>query len=146
VKKFAIILFGLVILSCQDIENCETDNNLDFMIVRFFDIETKQAKKVGFTIGSGNFVYGEGFYSEDSTAVALPLNPSEDTTPFFFLSDTSSHELEMSHEVEFSIFDPKCDPSITFINLDTVRYTFDSLSIPGTTTNRQLSTNVEVYF
>lgn len=145
-KKFGIILFGLVILSCQDIEDCRTDDNLDVMIVRFYDIETKQTKKVGFTIGSGSYIYGEGYFSDDSTAVALPLNPSENATTFFFLTDTSNHELEMSHDVAFSIFDPKCDPSITFINLDTIRYTFDSLSIPGTVTNIQLDTNVKIYF
>ena len=144
-KKSTIILLALVVLGCQDIENCDTDNNLDFMIVRFFDIETASSKKVGFIIGSGTTAYTD-IYSADSTLAVLPLDPANPETSFFFVSDTSNHELVMSHEVSFSIFDPKCDPSITFFNLDTVRYTFDSLSIPGTITNRQLSTNVEIYF
>lgn len=145
-KKIGIVLFGLFILSCQDIENCGTDSNLDFMILRFFDFETKASKKVGFLItaeGSPNaFVL-----SSDSTAVGLPLNPDDPTTTYFFASDTSMFELEISYDkVQVSIFDPECEPSYTFIGLDTVRYTFDSLSIPGTITNIQLSTNVEVYF
>ncbi|WP_420576655.1 hypothetical protein [Ekhidna sp.] len=145
-KKLAIIIFGLAIISCQDIENCGTDDNLDFMILRFFDYETQNAKKIGFTITAENSPYVFTPF-EDSTGVGLPLNPDDPTTIFFFDSDTSHFEVEMSYEkVEISIFDPKCDPSYTFIGLDTVRYTFDSLSIPGVVTNRQLSTNVEVYF
>ena len=146
-KKLGIIFIWLSALSCQDIENCDTDDNWGIMIVRFFDFETKDAKKIGFAIGTGNIRYGESFFSEDSTFIGLPLNPDQKTTTFYFESDTSRFELEMSYEdLEVSIFDPKCDPSYTFLGLDTVRYTFDSLSIPGTVTNRQLSTNVEVYF
>ncbi|MEQ8626307.1 hypothetical protein [Ekhidna sp.] len=145
-KKLRIILIGLAVLSCQDIENCGTDENLDFMILRFFDYETQNAKKIGFTITAENSPYSFTPF-EDSTGVGLPLNPEDPITTFFFDSDTSHFELEISYEkVEVSIFDPKCDPSYTYLGLDTVRYTFDSLSIPGTVTNRQLNTNVEVYF
>ena len=144
-KKQTIILLASIVFACQDIENCDTDNNLDFMIVRFFDIETENAKKVGFVITAENSPFNFAL-SSDSTFVGLPLNPESPSTTFFFDTDTSHHELELGHDVSFSIFDPKCDPSITFTNLDTIRYTFDSLSIPGTVTNRQLSTNVEIYF
>ncbi len=144
-KKLVIIFIGLSILSCQDIENCGTDDNFDFMIVRFFDLESQSAKKVGFIIGSGNTAFSN-IYSEDSTAIVLPLDPVDTTTSFFFISDTSNHELIVRHDVEFSIFDPQCDPSITFLNLDTLQQTFDSTVVVGTVTNRQLDTNVEVYF
>lgn len=145
-KKLGIILIGLAVLSCQDIENCGTDENLDFMILRFFDYETQSSKKIGFTITADNSPYAFTPFT-DSTGVGLPLNPKDPTTTFFFDSDTSHFELEISYEkAEVSIFDPKCDPSYTYLGLDTVRYTFDSLSIPGTVTNRQLNTNVEVYF
>lgn len=133
-------------VSCQDIENCDTDDNLDFMILEFHDLESKATKKVGFVVTAENSPYRFPL-SDDSTLVALPLNPDDPTTTFFFESDTSNFEVEMSYEdLEITIFDPKCDPSYSFIGLDTVRYSFDSLSIPGTVTNRQISTNVEVYF
>ncbi len=145
-KKFTIIFIGIIVLSCQDIENCGTDNNQDFMVVRFFDLETKNSKKVGFVITAENSA--EIFPpSSDSTFVGLPLNPNDPATVFFFDSETSHFELEMSYEKkEVSIFDPKCDPSYVYTGLDTVRYTFDSLSILGKVTSKQLSTNVEVYF
>lgn len=145
-KKLKLLLIGIVGFSCQDIESCGTDDDLDVMIVRFFDLESQQAKKVGFTIGSGNSIFGEGFFSTDSTAVVLPLNPEVNETSFFFITDTSSHSLTMSYNKKVSIFDPKCDPSLTFVKLDTVRQTFDSTVVVGTVTNRQLTTNVEVYF
>ena len=144
-KKLAIILLGLIIISCQDIENCRTDDNLDYMILEFHDLESQSTKKVGFVITALESPYRYAL-SDDSTFVALPLDPEDTVTTFLFDSDTSHFEVEMRYDPEFSIFDPACDPSITFLNLDTVRYTFDSLSIPGTVTNRQISTNVEVYF
>lgn len=158
-KKLGIILFGLIILSCQDIENCNTDDNRDFIIVRFFDLETKDPKVVGFTFTAENSPYRFRFLADttvsssgvttivsDSTFILLPLNPSTNSTRLLFDSDTSSHFIELSYEKEYFIFDPDCEPSLTFFDIDTIGYSFDSLSIPGTVTNRQLSTNVEVYF
>lgn len=145
-KKLLIILSVCLIGACNDIENCNANDDLSYMIVRFFDKETAANKKVGFLIGSGTFAYGEGFWAEDSTAIALPLNPNTEQTTFFFISDTSNHELVMSYDVEASIFDPDCSPSFTFLNLDTLSQTFDSTVVVGTVTNRQLSTNVEIYF
>ncbi|MEQ9466928.1 MAG: hypothetical protein RLN88_05915 [Ekhidna sp.] len=158
-KKLEIILFGLLILSCQDIENCGTDDNRDFIIVRFFDFETKDPKVVGFTFTAENSPYQFRFLADttvstsgdttivsDSTFILLPLDPSTSSTRLLFDSDTTSHFIELSYDKEYSIFDPACEPSLIFLNIDTVGYSFDSLSIPGTVTNRQLSTNVEVYF
>ena len=145
-KKLIIILLGLAIISCQDIENCDTDDDQNFMVVRFYDLQSASSKKVGFTITAENSPYNFAPFT-DSTAVGLPLNPDDTTTTFFFDSDTSHFELEISYDQkQVSIFDPKCDPSYTYIGLDTVRQTFDSTVVVGTVTNRQLSTNVEVYF
>ncbi len=152
-----IIAFWMFILSCQDIENCETDDTLDFIVVRFSDIETQESKTVGFRFSVDGSPYQWRFPTDttivagdttiviDSTFVLLPLNPETESTTFRFDSDTSNHVMELSYDVEYSIFDPSCEPSLTFKNIDTVRHTFDSLSIPGRVTNRQLSTNVEIF-
>lgn len=144
-KKLLIILSFCAVAACNDIENCDANDELDFMVVRFFDKDTEQAKKMGFTITSSNSPY-QFVPFEDSTGVGLPLEPDAESTIFSFVSDTSSHQLVMSYDVQASIFDPKCDPSFTFLNLDTLSQTFDSTVVVGTVTNRQLSTNVEIYF
>ncbi len=115
------------------------------MILRFFDLETQTTKEVGFTI-TGSDTPFQFEPTTDFSAIGLPLNPSASSTGFVFTSDTSNFELVISYDLELSIFDDACDPSFVFSNLDTVSYTFDSLSIPGTITNRQLETNVEVFF
>lgn len=184
-KKSWIIVFWIFILACQDIENCGTDDSLDFIVVRFRDIETQESKTVGFRFSVDNSPYQWRFLADttivpsdttivpadtsvvdgetvitpadttiipadttivsDSTFVLFPLNPDTETTTFRFDTDTSNHVMELSYEVEYSIFDPECEPSLTFKKIDTVRHTFDSLSIPGRVTNRQLSTNVEIF-
>lgn len=150
-KKLAIILTGLLVLSCQDIENCDTDDNRDFIIVRFFDLQSQDPKTVGFTFSVEGSPYQWRFLADttivsDSTFILLPLNPLTETTRLQFDTDTSSHFIELSYLTEYTIFDPACDPSLTFTNIDTVRQSFDSTIVVGTVTNRQLDTNVEVYF
>jgi len=146
VKKLLIILAIGILWGSNDIQNCDSNNDRDFMILRFFDLETQNAKKVGFVVTTRGFVLGEGFYSTDSTAIGLPLDPDTESSMFQFDSDTSSFNLTVSYEKEIRIFDPDCDPSFTFLKLDTVSQTFDSTVVRGTVTNRQLDTNVEVYF
>ncbi len=157
-KKFIIILYGLIVLSCQEIENCGTDDNTDFIIVRFFDLETEAPKTVGFTFTVEGSPYNFVFLADttivgtdttivsDSTFILFPLNPLTETTRLQFDSDTSSHFVELSYETSYSIFDEACDPSLTFVNIDTVSQSFDSTVVVGNVTNRLLDTNVEIYF
>jgi len=148
VKKPFIILSAAIVFSCNDIENCDTNDQLDFFILRFYDLDTQDPKKVAFQTSSSGFIYGEGFYFSDSTAIGLPLNPDEASITYQFdsVGTDVTHRLTLSYQTNVSIFDPDCPPSFYYSNLDTVNYTFDSLAIPGTITNNQLTTNVEVYF
>ncbi|NQZ74962.1 MAG: hypothetical protein HRT61_02470 [Ekhidna sp.] len=170
-KKLIFILIGLLVLSCQDIENCDTDDGLDFLIVRFFDRETKEPKSAGFRFtvdgspyrwvfaadttitpertttvdGEEVIIPADTTIESDSTFILLPINSLAETTTYFFDTDTSSHLMELSYDASYSIFDESCVRSLTFSNIDTVQHTFDSLSIPGRVTNRQIGTNVEIY-
>ena len=146
-KKLLFILSAFGVLACNDIENCEADENLDVMIVRFYNKGTKAAKKVGFTITADNSPYSFPPFT-DSTGIALPLNPDAGQATFHFdsVGTDVSYDLVMSYDTELKIFDPKCNPSFYYSNLDTISYTFDSLSIPGTVTNIQISANVEIFF
>lgn len=161
-KKLVFILLLIFIAACNDIENCETDPNLDFFILRFYDLTSKEAQKVAFQVTSNGFfegdpvtyIYGEGFYFSDSTGILLPLNPEEQTTSFQFdsIGTNVSYSITLSYETNIFIFDPDCAPSFYYTALDSVNYTFDSLAIPVDFTTRQLITsttispNVEVYF
>lgn len=145
-KKALLLLFSsIIIVQCNDIDSCESDTNRSAMIVRFFDFETKEAKKVGFEItGTGSiFLFG---LSDDSLAVGLPLDPATEDVAFTFESDTSDFMLHVSYDHEFSIFDPACEPSILFTGIDTLSSDFDSTAIIGRVTDVQLTTNIEVYF
>lgn len=146
-KKTLFILLVIAIGSCQDIENCDTNDEWNFMIVDFLDRETQTPVKIGFTItASGSPFQFVPF--EDSTGIGLPLDPNSETVTFSFdsLGTSVSYSLEVSYDTQVSIFDEDCEPSFTFMNLDTVSYSFDSLSIPGRITNRQVDSNVQVFF
>lgn len=158
-KKGLIILSLLpLIFSCGDIENCGTDQNLDYMIVRFFDLETKESKKVGFEIISSDplvqFIIppdttienGDTTIVREIEVLALPLNANSSEITYFFNSDSSNHQIQLSYNKEFSILDPDCEPSLTFTNLDTVRQTFDSTVVVSSITNIFTETNIEIYF
>lgn len=142
-----ILILGLLV-GCQDIDNCTSDSNTDFMIVRFFDAETKTAKKVRFLVSTRDRTDVFFGFPEDSMAIGLPLDPTRTSLAFLFDSDTSDNdfELEISYDQAFQIFDPDCPPSLFFNGLVTIRSSFDSTAVRGTVTNRQLTTNFEVYF
>lgn len=156
-KKFIFILVIGIFSACQDIENCDTNDEWRFIVVSFFSIEDNTPKAVDFSFTAENSPYIYSFLADttitdgdttivsDSTFILLPLNPETTTTTFFFDSDTASYMIEFSYDLQVSIFDEGCPPSISFMNLDTVRYSFDSLSIPGRITNRLIETNVEVF-
>jgi len=162
VKKLFLISLLVAFSACNDIEDCDTDENLDFFILRFYDIESQSAQKVAFEVTSevSNadettiFLYGDCCYFSDSTGIALPLNPDAGLATFQFDSVGAdvSYSLTVSYETNVSIFDEDCPPSFFFTALDSVNYTFDSLAIPVDFTTRQLITtttvnpNVEVYF
>lgn len=115
------------------------------MILRFYDAETLAAKKVGFRVSANESATLFGL-SSDSLAIGLSLDPEDTTALFLFDTDTIDHAIRVRYRTEISIFDPDCDPSVLFIGLDTLSSTFDSTAIIGTVTDRELTTNIEVYF
>lgn len=140
-----ILLCVFAFLGCGDIDNCTSDSNSSFMIVRFFDFETKESKKVGFRVSTNESSDLFGL-SSDSLAIGLPLDPLDTTMIFLFDSDTNDYSIQVRYDAAFSIFDTDCDPSLFFSGLDTLSSSFDSTAITGVITNRQLTTNFEVYF
>ena len=144
-RKVLFLLFAVFTFACGDIDSCTSDSNQSFMILRFYDAETKAAKKVGFRVSANESLDLFGL-STDSLAIGLSLDPEDTTVLFHFDTDTIDHSLELRYRTEISIFDTQCDPSVLFIGLDTLNSTFDSTAIIGTVTDRELTTNIEVYF
>lgn len=159
--------------ACRDIDNCEADDNRDFMIIRFYESDTTSliSKNVNFSflaegaqtlisMDSVDKVFdvdttiydifleaGDTLRIPEGNAVGLPLNAAADAIIYYCvlpnlqISDT----LQLSYFKEYSVFDPECSPSLTYVNIDTISQTFDSLAIVGRVTNRQLTTNIEIY-
>ncbi len=127
------------------------------MVVRFFDLGTETAKKIAnvraTTQGGLTLLIDTSYFASDSTAINLLLNAQDTTVTFFFDSvnsadgfGTADFELQMVYDKEYTIFDPQCDPSVSFFNLDTARSTFDSTVIVGRATDLQLTSNIDVFF
>lgn len=145
-KKLLFIL-GLFLLgiSCRDIEDCNADENLNYVVLRFYDKETKGTRKIGFVTTEVSSPY-TFVPTTDSTAIVLPLNPEDTVVQYLFDSDTLDFVLRFRYDREISIFDPECAPSISYSEIDTLNQTFDSLAITGTVANRQIDTHFEAYF
>ncbi len=140
-----VISVGVMFTSCRDIESCGNNPSLSFMTVQFFDKSTKVSKKVGFSISPVNqdTVFQ---LAMDSLSVGLSLNSDDTVSAFIFDTDTTDYVLRVRYDVQFAIFDPACDPTVRFSELDTLSSTFDSTTVTGRFLDRQLSTNIEVYF
>ncbi len=158
-KAFFVAFSSVLWLGCSDINNCSSDLNRSFVVIRFFDFETKESKKVGFefTVEDSPYQFvlaadttvdsdGDTTIVSDSTFIALPLNPLDTAATFLFETDTNDYVLQLRYDKSYTIFDPDCDPSLLFSGLDTLQSTFDSTALQGTTTNIQMQATVEVYF
>lgn len=165
-KEYFISCFLVFLLGCNDIENCGADLAAEPKIwIGFNDLESQSEKTVGFEVFSSDpsvqFLLpevqkiddGDTTFVREAQFFGLPLNTQNDTTTYFFVSDTSRHELVITYNKEFLIFDPKCNPSLIFNNIDTASQTFDSTVIvsrvaqifKNSTTNPLIST-FEIYF
>ena len=146
-KRLLVISIALICgISCNDIENCNADDNTSFLIVGYNNFKTKGGRSdVGFRVQEVNSPYTISAFV-DSTAIGLPLNPEDTVVTYTFTTDSSSFQLQVRYDREFSVFDAACEPSITFTGLDTLTQTFDSLVIESRIANREIDTNLEVYF
>lgn len=169
-KKLGIILLGLIIISCQDLENCDTISETSFLFVELFDATDSTERKLLYGYRSANEIIFQpdttiegtdttiwkagdtlilgntGIILSQSPIVSLPLSIADNSSIFSFQTDTMDYSLSVSYQKEVSIFDPSCEPAVTLKNLNVLSHSFDSLSILNNQTNLLLGVNFEVYF
>lgn len=157
--------------ACRDIESCNADPARQELIIQFLSDTSGAIQNVNYsflpagsdvlfvfdstyfvaeedTIIYGTFVpEGDSILLPEGNRAALDLDANRDSITYYFIlpDGTIPDTLNLRYNREFSIYDPECPPSLTYVNIDTVSQTFDSLKIVGTVTDVQITTHIEIY-
>lgn len=152
--RTGIVLVIWLLISCNEIKDCDLVNSREFAKVTFYRADTtvKTEKEVAFTeiAESGGAFYitsMEQDTTDDDTlfTVDLPVNPAETVVEYRFETDTADFELWLRYRKHLRIYYEECDPVYNFI-LDSVRATgFDSVVLAAPLLDVQNPTNVEIY-
>ncbi len=145
-NRIAFFLITMSILACNEIKDCDLDENRKFAVIAFYDFSDSTIRDTLIF----NQVYSPQspylFADTILEVVGLPLDPTDDFTSFVFETDTGDYDLNFSYKREFSVYDVNCDPSIRFYDLSCTTSAFDSVAIVNPILNREEFTNVEIYF
>lgn len=145
-NRILCFLIIIAVLGCNEIKECDLDDNRKFAVIEFYDISNGTIRDTLIF----NQVYSlQSPYNFADTILeitGLPLDPSGDFTAFIFETDTGDFDLDFTYKREFSVYSVECDPSIKFYNLAGSSTAFDSVEIVNPILNRDEFTNVKIYF
>lgn len=137
-----IVFCLLALVSCTSIEDCQNDPNRSFVILRFQHDDIVAFDSI--TVNNLNRLEGD---TDTLTGLGVFIDPNLTQSLFTFYTDSTDYQLEISYQTQVQIFEIDCDPSMYVYDLDTIRQSFDSLSIQQTIlTNYNLNGDLTIYF
>ena len=145
-NRIVYFLFIIGVLGCNEIKECDLDDNRKFAVIEFYHISDSSIRD---TLIFNQIYNLESPYNFGDTILeitGLPLDPSSDFTSFVFETDSGDFDLDFDYKREFSVYDVDCDPSIKFYDLTGSSTAFDSVAIVNPILNRDEFTNVKIYF
>ena len=151
----SFLLLFILFAACTADELCEGES-ISTIKLSFKDFESKSTKAIALdSIGFSWSPLSDTLYRDTTVSViGLPVDPENSRTLFVFITtdliDTleviNADTLEISYKVTSSLISPECGPELLFSNLDTVYHTFDSLSIIQKLFDREVETNIEIFY
>jgi hypothetical protein len=151
-----LFVFGVWLLSCQEIKDCELESSTDYAILRYYEADSvsQNTKTVAFInvseVDVSAYVISSIFDSDSTNdtvnAVALFTNPTDTLVKYLFETDSIIYDLTLDYKPHLRILYDECDPVYSY-KLDTAYSTnFDSVVVRNNILDREVSTNIEVYF
>ena len=146
-----IVILCLVLLGCNEIRECDLDPNVGYATVVFYEYEDPdETKLVQF-----DYFYATKYpavrYAMDTTAIGfgLPIDPEASSLTYVMVTDSTDYSLKLDYRTyELRLYSIDCGPSFGYADLvvDSIQTNFDSVAVIGSTINKDVPINVEVYF
>ena len=147
--KQLIITIVLICLwgSCTNDELCEGVGTNEIKL-SFKNYESGSALSI--TLDSIGFSWKplmDTLYLDTTvTFIGLPVDPDTSVTQFVFVTADRTDTLEIGYHVSSSLISAECGPELLFSQLDTIYHTFDSLAIIQNIFDREVETNIELFY
>ncbi|MFT6867165.1 MAG: hypothetical protein ACJA08_002004 [Cyclobacteriaceae bacterium] len=144
-RKLIFLLIAMT-MACNEIRDCTLNPDVEYAVVGFFNSADSLEKEVIF-----NAVYNDQFlyYNELDTGVyfPLPLDPVKRSVTFFLETDSNTFDLTLDYRVRsIQLYSVDCGGGFSYDSLNSTTTNFDSVTVIGSTINKNILVNVEVYF
>ena len=144
-----LLIFLLFLLSaCVDDELC-IGTSTNIVKVKLFEFEDP-LNSIEITFDSIGVSGDPGFFPSynDSTlsAINLTVDPNESFTRFVFFTSVSTDTLELTYRIKTRLISPACGPELIYSELDVFHYSFDSLILDESQIEREIETNIRIYY
>ncbi|MFT7233547.1 MAG: hypothetical protein ACI8TA_002772 [Cyclobacteriaceae bacterium] len=144
-RKLIFLLIAMT-MACNEIRDCTLNPDVEYAVVGFFNSADSLEKEVIF-----NAVYNDQFlyYNELDTGVyfPLPLDPVKRSVTFFLETDSNTFDLTLDYRVRsIQLYSVDCGGGFSYDSLKSTTTNFDSVTVIGSTINKNILVNVEVYF
>ena len=141
------IALSLIIVSCNDIKDCQLVDDTNFVVIALFDQDTtSQTESLDFT---GITMEGLSIpiLNSDTTlsVFALPINTLDSVATFYFESELGMDTMVVSYDNQYYIFFEECDPAQSFFNLEVISHTFDFVNVINSDLNDEIVRNIEIF-
>jgi hypothetical protein len=145
--KYAILGFFVLLISCNDPDDCQLIPYSNNMGVRF-NFLFEQERAIEF---DSIKVFPYERFANDTVAITgtvlFPLDLNQDTVRYQFFTDSTDYFLEIQYKTEVILEELNCDPAVRFFGLEVSGTNFDSVNIVGPVIDRTLyQTNIEIFF
>ena len=142
----SIVLF----FSCSEDPDCSQDIPHDQIIVTFYDkdeLELKQAEFDYVFNADGTFIHNkDSADAPDSfSSIQLELNPSSDTSLFFFVTGVKTDTLRLIYSRKMEWLSVECGPNFTYDELMIFDHTFDSASLINSIIEPEIDESVRLF-
>ncbi|MEQ8470137.1 MAG: hypothetical protein RIC35_03085 [Marinoscillum sp.] len=144
---FVIVIGVWLLISCQEIKDCDLESSRDSAIVRFYSIDTvENEREVAITqIDVFNFT-DTSLRGDTISSIGLPLQSQTEQITYQFTMDTLEYLLTLEYTPHLRIYYDDCVPVYSY-KLDTAySEEFDSVVVVNKVLDLAVPTNLEVYF
>jgi len=147
-NRIFIIYILLLFASCVDDELCVGEGT-NIVKVKIFDINdptTPLAVTFDGIDVSGDPEVFPTYADSTLSAINLTVDPNEIYTRYILHTSTRSDTLEIGYAVQPKLISPTCGPELLFSQLEVIRHSLDSLYIEESQIEREVETNIRIYY
>ena len=148
--RLTTVLFLMIMAAaCVNDELC-TGEGTNEIKLRFIESGSDPEAPISITFDSIG-VSGEPpaypSYADTTLSVLeLEVDPDSTTTRFIFITADRTDTLDLGYRVTPSFISVQCGPELLFSELDTLKHTFDSLVIVQTLFDKEVDSNIKIYY